>query len=172
MKIKKLGLLTALSSVAVIGLGSATWVFTKTADVSYESVGTVASFETVGEVTLAASPKFTFTIDKTSLTFDIDITPTYTATGVSDSDISSSVTFTYDISFATAYYTYFSFANITGIAWTNKTQITSVPTTTKATWITDKNPTTKSAYDTMKTALTDATTGKITVTFKATSTNV
>lgn len=169
MKIKKLGLLTMLGSAAIIGLGSATWVFSGTASKAANGSVLVAECTTVGAVTLNDDPKFVFNVDKDSLTFTVDITPTYTATGATATDIAS-VTKTYEVSFGTAFDTYFTFTNLTN-SWTSGTKITSTSVT--ATWKDNKNPTTKSDYETMKSALTSTTAAdnKITVTFKATSTN-
>ena len=170
MKIKKLGLLTMLGSAAIIGLGSATWVFSGTATKGTEGSVSLATCTTVGDVKLADDPKFVFNVDKETLSFTVDITPTYTATGATATDIAS-VTKTYDVSFGTAFDTYFTFTNLTGNSWTSGTKITS--TSVSASWKSNKNPTTKTDYETMKTALTSttATDNKITVTFKATSVN-
>lgn len=168
MKIKKLGLLAMLGSMSIVGLGAATWKFSGSSSQEFtaETV-TVSGYELVGAVTLKNSagndPTFKFTVDKDSLTFDADIVPTYTAT---DADVSG-VTLKYSVTWGSAYATYFTFSNDQNVTWVSGTKITA-PT---ATWVSGKNPTTLALYNTMKSALQDATTGKITITFSATSAN-
>lgn len=168
MKIKKLGLLTMLGSMAIVGVGSAVWKFSGSASQASTGTVSVATAETVGAVTLASNPVLTLNVDKESLTWTVDITPTYTATGATASDIAAT-SLTYDIEFGSAFSTYFTIAKATGNTWTSGTKMTTVATT--LTWQSGKNPTTKALYDSMKTALTNSTTGSIKITFKATSNN-
>lgn len=158
MKIKRSALLASLACLTLIGSGAAVWTFGGGDIKTLSGTTVIADCETVGEVTVSGA--LTLTVDSgTALQFTSTAAATYSTTSTKTVEVSR----TYHITYADIFKTYFTISNVDG-TWTDGTAITA-PTVS---WIDGKDPTTKAAYEQMKSDLTDA---SITLTFIATTNN-
>lgn len=155
MKAKKM-LLGVLAGAALIGAGTATWKFAGNASNFEKGTVIVAGYEIVGGVKIDG--KLTLTIDETPSWSLNTIKATYEANG---GHVPSDLARTYSITYSDNLKTYLTFGTSTG-SWTDGGSITA-PTVD---FVSGKNPTTKTAYDAMVSALSGAT---ITITFEAKS---